>query len=140
METTREATVIGTLSDFMQVWESRDVDEILSYFAPSSTLSLYGTGADEKRVGLDGIREQLERDFAQSESLACTLEWNLVGISGNVAWVASDVTVYFKVPGYDEISFPARLTTVLQDYNGRWLFEHFHLSVAAASQDEGQSF
>jgi hypothetical protein len=29
---------------------------------------------------------------------------------------------------------------VLQDYDGRWLAEHFHMSVAAASQEEGQSF
>lgn len=140
METTREATVIGALNDLMDVWESRDVDAILSHFAPSSTLSMYGTGADEKRVGLDEIRFQIERDFAQSESFSVTLDWNLVGISGQVAWVASDVTIRFKVAGQDEMAFPARATSVLQNYDGRWLFEHFHLSVAAGGQEEGQSF
>jgi hypothetical protein len=61
-------------------------------------------------------------------------------MSGSVAWVASDVTIHYKVAGYDEMAFPARLTTVLQDYAGHWLMEHFHLSVAASSQEEGQSF
>jgi hypothetical protein len=140
METTKEATVIGTLNDFMRDWESRDKDAILSHFAPGTTLSLYGTGADERRVGLDEIKFQLERDFAQSESLRCVLDWNLVGISEPVAWVASDVTIHFKMTGQDEMAFPARLSTVLQNYDGRWLFEHFHLSVAAANQEEGQSF
>ena len=140
MEITREATVIGALNDFMQIWEERDVDAILSYFAPSPTLCLFGTGADEKRVGKEEVRAQIERDFAQSESLSGTLDWNLVGTSGSVAWVASDVTMRFKVAGADEIVFPARLTTVLQDYDGRWLMEHFHLSVAAGGQEEGQSF
>jgi ketosteroid isomerase-like protein len=140
METTKEAMVIGAMNDFMRDWEARDEDAILSHFAPSTTVSLYGTGADEKRVGLDEIRFQLERDFSQSESLSCTLDWNLVGISGNVAWVASDVTITFKAIGQDAMSFPGRVSTVLQDYDGRWLFEHFHLSVAAASQEEGQSF
>lgn len=140
MDTTKEATVIGALNDFMEAWESRDVDAILSSFAPSATVSGYGTGADEKRVGLDEIQTQLERDFSQSELLSVTLDWNLVGISGQVAWVASDVTIRFKLAGHDEMAFPARLTSVLQNYDGRWLMEHFHLSVAAASQEEGQSF
>lgn len=140
METTKEAMVIGTMNDFIRDWESRDTDAILSHFAPSATLCLYGTGADEKRVGLNEIQVQLVRDFAQSESLRCTLDWNLVGISGPVAWVASDVTIHFKIAGQDEMSFSARLSTVLQDYDGRWLFEHFHLSVAAANQADGESF
>ena len=140
METTKEATIIGVLNDFMDVWESRDVDAIMSYFAPSPTLCLYGTGADEKRVGLDEVRAQLLRDFSQSESLTCALNWNLVGTSGRVAWIASDVTIRFKAIGQDEMAFPARLSTVMQNYDGRWLFEHFHLSVAAPGQEEGQSF
>jgi ketosteroid isomerase-like protein len=140
METTKEATVIGALNDLMSDWESRDVDAIMSHFAPSSTLSLYGTGADEKRVGADDIRTQIKRDFGQSESMNVTLDWNLVGIGGQVAWVASDVTIRFKVAGQDEMAFPARASSVLQNYDGRWLFEHFHLSVAAPNQEEGQSF
>jgi ketosteroid isomerase-like protein len=140
METTKEATVIGALNDLLGDWESRNIEAIMSHFAPSSTLSMYGTGADEKRVGVDDIRAQIKRDFSQSESMNVALDWNLVGISGQVAWVASDVTIRFKVAGQPEMAFPARVSSVLQDYDGRWLFEHVHLSVAAASQEEGQSF
>lgn len=140
MDTTREAEVIGALNEAMEAWETRDMDAIMSGFAPSSTVTIYGTGADEKRVGPDEIRTQLERDFSQSESLNVTLDWNMVGVSGSVAWVASDVTIRFKVPGADEMAFPARLSSVLQNYDGRWLFEHFHLSVGAAGQAEGESF
>jgi ketosteroid isomerase-like protein len=140
IETTREAKVIGTLNEALGAWEARDAVAMMSYFAPSPTLVIYGTGADEKRIGLEEARYQAERDFAQSESLGATLDWNLVGISGNVAWTASDVTIRFKAPGQPEMQFPARLTTVLQEYDGRWLFEQFHLSVAATGQEEGESF
>ena len=140
MDTTKEATIIGVLNDYMEAWESRDLDAILSSFAPSATVSGFGTGADEKRVGLDELRAQLERDFSQSEEFRVTLDWNLVGISGQVAWVASDVTIRFKLTGQAEMAFPARLTSVLQNYDGDWLMEHFHLSVAAGGQEEGQSF
>ncbi len=140
METMKEAVVIGALNELMSTWESRDIDAILACLAPSATLSMYGTGADEKRVGLDEIRAQIERDFTQSESFSVTLDSNIVGISGTVAWIASDVTITFKVPGADAKSFPARSTTVMQEHDGRWLVEHSHLSVAAGGQEEGQSF
>jgi ketosteroid isomerase-like protein len=140
METTKEAAIIGALNDMFRTYEARDLDAALSYFAPSATVSLFGTGADERRVGLDEVRYQMERDFAQSEGISFNLDWSLVGISGSVAWVASDITIAFKVSGQPEMAFPARLSVVLQDYDGRWLAEHFHMSVAAASQEEGQSF
>ena len=140
METTKEAAVIGALNEMMIDFEERNLDAAMSHFAPSATLSMFGTGADEKRVGLDDIRAQLERDWSQSASLTFNLDWNLVGISGRVAWIASDITIQFAVPGQPEMAFPARMTNVLQDYDGRWLIEHSHLSVAAASQQEGESF
>ncbi|MBI1277595.1 MAG: DUF4440 domain-containing protein [Anaerolineaceae bacterium] len=138
MNTTKEGQIIGVMNEFLNVWASRDMDTIMSYWSPNVTL--YGTGMDEKRVGKDEVQFQIERDFAQSEEFSCTLDWNQVGTNGNVAWIASDVTVMVKVPGAQEMSFPARLSTVMQNYDGRWLFEHFHLSVAAAGQDEGDSF
>ena len=140
METTQEGTVIGALNDIMRDWESRDLKAIMSNFAPSATVSMFGTGVDEKRVGKDEILAQIKRDFSQSESFNITLDWNLVGISGQVAWVASDVTLRFKAAGQPEMAFPARTSIVLQNYDGRWLVEHAHLSVAAANQQEGQSF
>lgn len=138
MNTIKEGFIIGLLSEFLNVWAARDIDELMAYI--SSDATLYGTGQDEKRVGRDEIRFQIERDFAQSESLTCELNWSQVGMSDSVAWAASDVTIAFKAPGMDEMEFPARLTTVWQHRDGRWLIEHFHLSVAAANQEEGQSF
>ncbi|MEZ4667284.1 MAG: nuclear transport factor 2 family protein [Anaerolineae bacterium] len=138
MNTTKEGQIIGVMNEFLNVWASRDMDALMSYWSPNATL--YGTGMDEKRVGKDEVQLQIERDFAQSEEFSCTLDWNQVGTNGNVAWIASDVTLMVKVPGAHEMSVPARLSTVMQNYDGRWLFEHFHLSVAAAGQDEGESF
>lgn len=140
METTKEGAVIGTLNEIMRDFESRDIEASLSHYAPSATLSGFGTGADEKAVGLDQLRAGFERDLSQSGAMHFNLDWSLVGISGQVAWVAADVTINVEVPGRGEITFPARLSVVLQDYDGRWLIEHSHLSVAAGNQEEGQSF
>jgi len=140
MNTTVEAAVVGALNDMMSSYEKRNIDEVLSYFAPSPTVMVYGTGADEKRIGLDEIRYQIERDWAQSEGLSFNLDSNVVGTHGDVAWVASDITISGNIPGYGQVAFPARLTTVLRDYDGSWLIEHFHTSVPSASQEEGESF
>lgn len=43
---------------------------------------LYGTGADEKRVGPDQVRAQVARDWAQSDSVALSLGWISVSAAG----------------------------------------------------------
>ena len=58
---------------------------------------MYGTGADEKRIGLGEIRTQVERDWAQSESASMVFDWTSVSAVGPVAWVAIDGAVKFRV-------------------------------------------
>jgi len=141
MDTTVEANVLSILHNSLKAFQDRDVDEILSYFAPSSTVMIYGTGADEKRVGLEQIRYQIEQDLAQSESFDISFDWSLVASHGSVSWIAADVTISVKLPGYDDVMvFPARLTAVARDYDGKLLFEQWHLSTPAVTQAEGESF
>ncbi len=138
MDTTREGQVIGVMNAFLADWAARDIDTMMAYLSPDVTL--YGTGQDEKRVGKAEVRFQIERDFAQSDALSCELTWSHVGMSDTVAWVASDVMLRVSVADQGEMAFPARLSTVWQDHDGRWLVEHMHLSVAAGNQEEGKSF
>lgn len=138
MNTTKEGHIIGVLNEMLDVWASRNVEALKAFLSPNVTL--YGTGQDEKRIGVDEVMLQVERDFTQSEAFTCELTWSQVGMSDSVAWIASDVLLSVKVPGADEMVFPARLSTVWQKDDGRWLIEHMHLSVAAAGQEEGQSF
>jgi ketosteroid isomerase-like protein len=120
-------------------FNKRDLDSIPLLFASDPDVVIYGTGADEKGMGLDGAKADWERAFSQSEASSIELGWTSVSAAGSVAWVASDCIMRAKVSG-QEISFPIRVTLVLEQRKGRWLVVHSHVSVPSARQKEGESW
>jgi ketosteroid isomerase-like protein len=136
-----EATVMAVLEQFRQAYTQRDKQRALSLFLPDPDVILIGTGADEKRVGLGEIQRQFERDWAQSESLA--IEWgseSSVSAAGPVAWVVLPEALVRVTAGGQATELPLRLSAVLEQRGGRWLFMHAHFSFPAAGEAEGESF
>jgi ketosteroid isomerase-like protein len=133
-----EAAVMEVVNQFNEAYARRDIDGLLALVAPDSDLVVLGTGADERRVGPAELKFQAERDWSQSEALAFELGWNSVSAAGSVAWLAAEATGRGKVGG-QEISFPLRLSAVLEQRQDKWLFVQMHLSTPAAGQDEGES-
>lgn len=107
--------------------------------APDPDVTFFGTGADEECIGLTEIKEQIQRDWAQSES--ASIDWGRLPVSaqGTVAWVAAHVTLKARASGKDMI-FPGRITVVMDKRDGKWLIDQWHISVPMAGQEEGHSF
>lgn len=57
-----EAGVMAALNKFNKTYEQRDMEGVLSFLIPDPDVIVIGTGQDEKRIGIDEIRIQLERD------------------------------------------------------------------------------
>lgn len=127
------------LQEFRDAYAGRDMEGLLACFESDADVVLYGTGTDEKRVGLDQIRRQAERDWAQSETATMTFDWTSISAAGPVAWVAADGAFDLKIDGHD-IHVPARATFVLERRDGRWLIAQSHFSTPATEQQQGQSF
>lgn len=108
-------------------------------FASDADVLVYGTGADEKRLGAEQIGSQAERDWAQTESASIALDWISVSAAGEVAWAAVDGAFNLRADG-KELALPARMTFILERREGRWVIVHAHFSIPSASQQEGQSF
>ena len=51
-----QAAVFGVLDKFMETYQKRDIEGLMSLFPPDEEQVMYGTGADEKRIGRDQIR------------------------------------------------------------------------------------
>ncbi|MFO0794669.1 MAG: nuclear transport factor 2 family protein [Candidatus Brocadiaceae bacterium] len=134
-----EAAVIAVLSKFAEGYAKRDLEAVLALFAPDPDVVMFGTGADEKRVGLAEIKAQAERDWSQSEGASLTYGWTSVSAAGSVAWVAADANFKAKVGG-QEITLAGRLTGVLENRGGKWLMVQGHFSLPATAQAEGESF
>ena len=134
-----QAEVVEVLNRFAEGNAKRDWNTIRPIFASDPDVVLVGTGKDEKRIGLNEIKTQAERDWAQSESAEISFGWTSVSASGNVAWVASDATIRAKAGG-QEIALTGRLTAVLERRGGKWLIVQLHFSLPAGGQAEGESF
>jgi uncharacterized protein (TIGR02246 family) len=134
-----EAAVKAVLDRVAEGYAKRDLNLVLSAFAPDPDVVMYGTGADEKRIGLAEIQAQSERDWSQTESASVTYEWTSISAAGSVAWVATDVSFNLKADG-QEMTLPARITFVLEKRGEQWLIVQGHFSLPAAGQGEGESF
>jgi ketosteroid isomerase-like protein len=133
------AAVMDVMNKMTDAYTKRDTSAFLSYIDPAANVVMFGTGADEKRVGIDQIKAQLIRDWSQSTAATMKYTWTLFGSSGNVAWVAADVAFHVEA-GDQKMDMPARVTYVFEKHGEKWLLEQAHFSFAAPAQEPGQSF
>lgn len=135
---THEA-VVAVLNHMADAYRARDPEGLKAVLGSDADVFMFGTGADEKRVGWDQIRTQAERDWSQAESAQIRFSDIRVSSAGNVAWTSADATFEFTAGG-QSTSMPARMTATLENRHGRWLLMQSHFSFAAAGQPEGASF
>ncbi|MBI5565217.1 MAG: nuclear transport factor 2 family protein [Chloroflexi bacterium] len=134
-----ETEVKAVLNQLAESYATRDMNRLLAVCAPDPDHVMYGTGADEKRIGLAEIKAQAERDWAQTDSSTIAYSWTSVSSAGQVAWAAADAAFSFKADG-QEMSLPARLTAVFEKRGDKWLIVQSHFSFPATGQTEGVSF
>jgi len=134
-----EAAVMSVVSQFIEAFNTHDINSGLELFASDPDVVFIGTGRDEKCIGLAEIKTELERAFAQSEQSLIKIGWYSVSAASSVAWGTADAVIHATVSG-QEISFPVRLTTVLEQRSGRWLIVQLHASMPAAGQREGEAW
>lgn len=134
-----DAAVRNVMDKFMESYTKRNLEGVLALFAPDDDVVLFGTGADEKRIGLAEIRRQVERDWSQSEAAVMSYGWISISASGSVAWMSADVT-YNATIGGQELTLEGRLTNVLENRHGNWLIVQLHFSLPVSEQEEGESF
>ena len=133
-----EREIKAIFQKLTDAYERRKIEEFLGFFASDDDVVLYGTGADEKRIGLEEIRAQVERDWAQTESISMNFSWVSISEADSVAWAAIDGAFEFRANGQDG-TLPARVSFVLERRSDGWFIVHSHFSTPSQTQDEGQS-
>ena len=130
--------VDAVIDQLANAYKTRNLKDLMACFAPDPDVVLYGTGADEKRVGPDQIRAQAERDWSQTESIAITFTSRSISAAGLVAWAALDGAFEIRASG-QQMTLPTRVSFVLEKRDGKWLIVHSHFSTPAAGQEESSS-
>lgn len=132
--------MFNTVKAFADAYGRRDMNACLDCFKSSGDVVVFGTAADEKRIGSAEIRTQMERDWAQSESARMEITWHKAVSRGDTGWVAADFMFKYKT-AKEEGEFLARATFVLEkDPARRWVITHMHISRPDPGTPEGRSF
>jgi ketosteroid isomerase-like protein len=134
-----EKEVMVAWLKFLEAYSARDIDSILAMISSDPAAISLGTGVDERRIGLKEIKDQVIRDWTQSEAANIEITWSQVSAAGAVAWIASDGIFKAKISGKN-VDFPCRLSAVFQKQKDKWLMMQLHLSFIEAGQIAGESF
>ena len=131
--------MLDVLESYFGAIRSRDEAALLALFADDADVVLFGSGADERRVGKAELLLQTRRDWSQSDAISLAIDWSSVSAAGEVAWVSTEVTVAIVAAG-QSVTLPARFSAVLERRVGRWLIVQCHFSFPAGDQPAGNSF
>jgi ketosteroid isomerase-like protein len=123
-----EKEVTDVIRRFAENFTKRDLNGIISLIAPDEDTVLYATEADEKRIGLDEIIFQIERNWSLTEAISCDYNWISISAAGVVAWAAIDMVFRSKVKGHNVIILPSRVTMVFEKRSDKWLIVQGHFS------------
>ena len=67
-----QSSVLSVLNHFAEAYAARDLGKVRSLFVQDSDLVLYGSGADEKRLGVAEVEVQAAIDrLAQHRTVVC---------------------------------------------------------------------
>lgn len=128
-----EKAVRAVLDKFAESYAKRDLKSAMSLIALDADVVMYGTGADEKRVGPEAIKAQFERDWSQIEEPGLEYNWISISAAGNVAWASIDAVFKAKIDG-KKTNFHARVTKVFEKRGDKWLIVQGHFSFPDQSQ------
>ncbi|MBW4256246.1 nuclear transport factor 2 family protein [Methanobacterium sp. YSL] len=127
------------LEEYSQAYQNKDVEGILELFVDSDDLVVIGTGDDEWVNGINELKSGFERDMGQADTINVKFRDISISSSSNVAWLSSHMNMEATVEG-QEIYLPGRLTAVVLEKNGKWLFANLHYSLPSDLQEEGKAW
>ena len=131
--------VTASLKGMFEAYEKRDLNGVLAFWSPDPDITMIGSGADERSVGINQFAQIIMRDWKQSDKAEVSLGEMDVSANGPVAWFTTDI-MFDIVSGADKINFSGRLTGVMEKRGSEWLLLQMHFSVPSSEQAQGQSW
>jgi len=125
-----ETEVRTLLAKWKQAFEAKDVDAVMSVYAPGSALLAYDVVPPLEVKGRDAYRRNYEQFFAQYEG-PLTVEFRDVNIvtGSDIAFLYALEKMSGTLKGGQKSDLWIRATSGLRKIDGRWMIIHDHISV-----------
>jgi ketosteroid isomerase-like protein len=133
-----EAALAAT-DAWLEAYRERDMERATRAFAADMGVVVFGTGPDERCLGLAEIRDHLERDWAQAEASSVERGYTTTRVTGGAVIVAFDCHFGFCVDEHHQTT-SGRATIILERQDTQLKIVHAHFSIPAAEQPVGRSF
>lgn len=125
------------IETYLEAYNTRNLELLLSIFTKDATI--WGTGADEYRVGHKEIEQQCLRDWKQSDSAEVTVS-SILPNAHDAPWIALIATAKVTIEGVCHTLSDLRATSVLEQEDGEWKICHMHGSFPDHRNPEEGSF
>jgi len=119
-----EWEVLDVLDRFCAGFAERDVEAILSLFAPDPGIAVI-TSEQPLLRGIDELKRFVERYAAGEVTYSWEWHWRHASGGGGVAWLLAEGTETAAGPDGEQ-SHPYRMTMVLRRAGERWLLLQVH--------------
>lgn len=127
--------------NWIRAYQTKDIKLMKQILSDNKKSFSFGTGADEKIEGLDGMLLQLKRDWSQCEdSTLELLSFRCDNFGESCAWIACEILPSIKICGQYQSFPPLRATMVTAKENGSYKIVHSHASWPHQNQKPDQSF
>lgn len=128
---TEKTNVKRVIDQFVQFWETHDMDLLSKIMTHDSDMVNFGSDASEHFVGWKAFKDSVEKMLPSFQDTKITVKNQVIkiGSSGNIAWFSEVWDWDLKFDGNPIQINGQRLTGVLEKQNGNWAFVQFHNSV-----------
>tara|TARA_Y100000815_G_scaffold273096_1_gene303506 strand:+ start:217 stop:729 length:513 start_codon:yes stop_codon:yes gene_type:complete len=125
------------IKKFCDYYQQRNMDKLLSLFSKESYM--LGSAMNESRYGIEAIKAQLNRDWAQSDKAAIEIIEFLpapLDASWCTVFARANLTVNNQNFSFDNL----RGSIYITKENGSWKIAHMHSSFADNRNPKNHSF
>ncbi|MBB71009.1 MAG: hypothetical protein CMF50_01260 [Legionellales bacterium] len=128
------------IEGYFDAYKNKDLDRVLKFFHPDIPVMIWGTGKDECSLTLDQLKDQLERDWKQLDTIDYYINPVACNIGYNMAWSFITCHSIFTIAG-EKVEYPLlRVSFVFKQKDSSWYIAHMHWSVTDNQQDDEQSY
>jgi ketosteroid isomerase-like protein len=120
--------VNGVMDQYVRYYNEKDVGKVLALF--SKEISGFGTGKDEIVGNFTQLKDQIRRDLDPANAICLSVRSLITGGEIPAAWISGFCNLDGRMGG-KRIHMEGRVTAVLVNRAGRWLFTQVHFSVPA---------
>ncbi|HOX34498.1 MAG TPA: nuclear transport factor 2 family protein [Methanoregulaceae archaeon] len=125
----KTAEILSVIDDYVRFYNEKSESKVLALF--SKTVSGFGTGRDEVVEDFRQLKGRIHADLDPANAIRLSVRVIATGGEMPAAWVTAFCNLYGMI-GKKPIHLEGRMTAVLVNRGGRWLFEQIHFSAPDA--------